>query len=115
MFAPTANTETIKTTSWKVVLPFYGYASIAFFVGTVLLFLSTSEITRHYFHPHNLAIIHVMALGWGTMIILGASHQLVPVLIEGSLYSNKLALISFLLAALGIPLLTYGFYVFDMR
>ena len=55
-----------------------------------------------------------MALGWGTMMILGASHQLVPVLIEHSLYSNKLAYTSFLLAATGIPLLAYGFYVFDM-
>ena len=115
MFAPSANTGTIKTTSWKVVLPFYGYASIAFFVATVLLLLSANDLTRHYFHPHNLALTHIMALGWGTMIILGASHQLVPVLIEGKLYSNKLALISFLLAGLGIPLLIFGFYVFDMR
>ena len=54
-----------------------------------------------------------MALGWGTMIILGASHQLVPVLIEKSLFSIKLANASFLLAAIGIPLLVYGFYEFN--
>jgi len=45
---------------------------------------------------------------------LGASHQLVPVLIEGRLYSNKLAYSSFILAAVGIPLLVYGFYFFNM-
>ena len=55
-----------------------------------------------------------MALGWGTMVILGASHQLVPVLIEQELYSNKLGYLSFCLAAIGIPLLVYGFYIFDM-
>ena len=113
MLIPTGNTDSIKTTSWKVVLPFYGYASIAFFVATVLLLLSVSDITAHYFQPHNLALTHIMALGWGTMIILGASHQLVPVLIEGRLYSNKLAFASFILAGSGIPLLTYSFYVFD--
>jgi hypothetical protein len=48
------------------------------------------------------------------MIILGAGHQLIPVLIESSLYSAKLAFVSFLLMAIGIPLLIYGFYVFDM-
>lgn len=48
------------------------------------------------------------------MVILGASHQLVPVLIEGKLYSNKLAYTSFVLAAIGIPLLCYGFYEFNM-
>ena len=113
MFAATGNTRETKTTDWKVVLPFYGYAAIAFFVGTLLLLLSASDITNHYSHPHTLAITHVMALGWGTMMILGASHQLVPVLIEGRLYSHKLAYTSFILSGLGIPLLAYGLYVSD--
>ena len=113
MFATTGNTETTKTTSWKVVLPFYGYAAVAFLIATILLLLSASDITSHYFLPHTLAITHIMALGWGTMMILGASHQLVPVLIEGKLYSNKLAYTSFIFAAVGIPLLVYGFYVFE--
>ena len=114
MFSTTGNTETIKTTSWKVVLPFYGYAAVAFLIATIFLLLSASDITSHYFLPHSLAITHIMALGWGTMMIMGASHQLVPVLIEGKLYSNTLAYTSFILSAIGIPLLVYGFYVFDM-
>src|SRR5690606_2302389 len=61
------------------------------------------------------AITHTMALGWGTMVILGASHQLVPVLVEGKLFSNTLAYISFALAALGIPLLVFAFYIFSMN
>lgn len=114
MFAATGNTGTTKTTSCKVVLPFYGYAAVAFLVANILLLLSATGLIKHYFHPYTLAITHIMALGWGTMMILGASHQLVPVLIEGKLYSNKLAYTSFILAAAGIPLLAYGFYVFDM-
>lgn len=114
MFATTGNPEISNTTSYKVVLPFYGYAALAFLVAAILLFLSATDITGHYFHPHTLAITHTMALGWGTMMILGASHQLVPVLIESNLYSNKLAYASFVLAALGVPLLVYAFYVFDM-
>jgi hypothetical protein len=39
---------------------------------------------------------------------------LVPVLIEGKLFSNALAYLSFSLAALGIPLLVYAFYTFSM-
>ena len=114
MLATTGNTESTKTTSWKVVLPFYGYGAIAFLISTIFLLLSVADITHHYFLPHTLAITHIMALGWGTMMILGASHQLVPVLIEGKLYSNLLAYVSFTLAAIGIPLLVYGFYIFDM-
>ena len=112
MFPASPNVGLAKNTSYKVVLPFYMYAAISFLVATILLFFSSSAFLQHYFHPKTLAITHIMALGWGTMMILGASHQLVPVLIEGRLYSNALAYLSFLLAALGIPLLVYGFYNF---
>ena len=114
MFDASGNTAETKTTSYKVVLPFYAYAAVAFLVATIFLLLSSTDISNHYFQPHTLAITHIMALGWGTMIILGASHQLVPVVIESKLYSNAQAYISFVLAALGIPLLVYAFYVFDM-
>lgn len=103
-----------KNTSWKVVLPFYAYAALSFLAATLLLLVSSAAFTQHYFHPDTLAITHLLALGWGTMMILGASHQLVPVLTEGKLFSNLLAYLSFSLAALGIPLLVYSFYVFNM-
>ncbi len=110
-----ANTGPVKTTSYKVVLPFYVYAALAFLAATLLLLVAAPAFGRHYFHPHVIAVTHIMALGWGTMIILGASHQLVPVLIEGKLYSNTLAYISFILTGIGIPLLVYAFYHFDMN
>jgi hypothetical protein len=103
-----------RTTSYNVVLPFYTYAAFAFFAATLLMVFSPEDFINHYFQPHILAITHIMVLGFGTMIILGASHQLVPVLIEGELYSKQLALFSFLVAAAGIPVLSYGFYVFNM-
>lgn len=108
------HTPLTKTTHWKVVIPFYGYGAIALLVSTVLLLLSANNLLNHYFSPGNLAITHLMALGWGTMMILGASHQLIPVLIESELYSIKLAMLTFLLAGIGIPLLVVGFYEFNM-
>src|SRR6185312_318644 len=113
MFPGSPNTGLAKNTSYKVVLPFYLYAGLSFFTATLLLIFSTPAFLQHYFHPHTLAITHIMALGWGTMMILGASHQLVPVLIEGKLYSNALAYLSFAFAGIGIPLLAIGFYTFD--
>src|ERR1035437_1440156 len=114
MIVANNNSSLSKNTSYKVVLPFYGYAALSFLAATLLLFASSSSFTQHYFHPQTLAITHLMALGWGTMMILGASHQLVPVLIEGKLFSNVLAYLSFSLAALGIPLLVYSLYTFNM-
>lgn len=113
MFPGSPNTGLAKNTSYKVVLPFYLYAGLSFFTASLLLIFSSPAFLQHYFHPHTLAITHLMALGWGTMMILGASHQLVPVLIEGKLYSNTLAYLSFAFAGAGIPLLAIGFYNFD--
>ncbi len=101
-----------QTTDYRVVLPFYIYAAISFLVATVLLLFNTDVFQLHYFHPHTLAITHIMALGWGTMIILGASHQLLPVLIEGKLDSKPLAYVTFIFTAIGIPFLVAGFYLF---
>lgn len=113
MFIADSNSP-IKNTSYKVVLPFYGYAALSFLLATILIFKNSVSFTQHYFNPHTLAITHIMALGWGTMIILGASHQLFPVLIEGKLHSNLLAYSSFFFAAIGIPLLVFSFYEFNM-
>jgi hypothetical protein len=109
----TTNNNLVQNTTHKVVLPFYLYAAISFLAATVLLFISGKAFTQHYFHPNTLAITHTMALGWGTMMILGASHQLLPVLTDGKLYSTNLAYVSFGSAATGIPLLVTSFFHFD--
>lgn len=114
MFGPLSNNPIAKTTSYQVVIPFYAYAALSFLAATILLFFSDQSFTGHYFQPHILAITHLMALGWATMIIFGASHQLVPVLIESDLYSDKLAYLAFALAGVGIPLLVYGFFGFNL-
>jgi hypothetical protein len=115
MFATSNNSALSKTTTHKVVLPFYIYAALSFLVAAMLLFTSSGVFAQHYFQPHTLAITHIMTLGWGTMIILGASHQLLPVLIEGKLFSNVLAYLSFAFAAAGIPMLVYAFYTFKIQ
>lgn len=104
-----------KTTSYKVIMPFYAFAALSLLTGATLLFEFSDKFTGHYFQPQLLAITHTMALGWGTMMILGASHQLVPVMIEGKLYSNFLAYLSFGLAAVGNPLLVYAFFTFNLQ
>jgi hypothetical protein len=113
MITAASKTGLQQTTSYKVVLPFYIYAAISFVIACILLLLNTRALHLHYFHPQTLAITHIMALGWGTMIILGASHQLLPALIDGKLSSDLLAYLSFAFAAVGIPLLVTGFYLFQ--
>lgn len=101
-----------QTTSYKVVLPFYAYAAFSIVIGSLLLFFHTSIFEQHHFSPVTLSITHTMTLGWGSMMIFGASYQLLPVLISSKLHSNTLAYLTFGFTAIGIPLLIYGFYIF---
>lgn len=94
----------------RAVLPFYATGAVMFFVLCVLMVFSPESFTRHYFTPHLLTIVHVATLGWGTMIIFGAAHQLLPVICEQDLYSEKMAAFVWYTLTLGMILLTTNFW-----
>lgn len=96
------------------VVPFYATAAVFFLGLSVLLFLSSSELTAHYFSPKLLAIVHATVLGWATMIIFGAAYQLLPVIFQEELYSSGLAFASYLLLLLGTVLLVWCFWKFHV-
>ena len=97
----------------KAVLPFYATGAVAFLVLCIVMICTPQSFTQHYFTPHLLTIVHIAALGWGTMIIFGAAHQLLPVICEQDLYSEKMAAASWYTLTLGIILLTWKFWNLD--
>lgn len=109
---PTASAA--PTTSPRVVLPFYGYGAGCFLLAALVLLLHSGNLLGHYFQPPLLAVTHLLALGWGTMMTFGASYQLMPVLTGKLLWSDRLATVSFWLGGSGIPLLVWGFYSFQL-
>jgi hypothetical protein len=48
-------------------------------------------LAAHYYHPHVLALTHTVTLDWITLAIMGASFQLLPVLLERAVPSARLA------------------------
>ncbi|SFI92978.1 hypothetical protein SAMN05421638_1578 [Kaistella treverensis] len=92
------------------VLPFYATGAVMFLVLCLLMLFTPETFTKHYFTPHLLTIVHVAALGWGTMVIFGAAHQLLPVICEQDLYSEKLAAFVWYTLTLGMVLLTTHFW-----
>ena len=97
-----------------VVLPHYAFAALAFVVLSVLLLFSTDAFGGHYFHPKLLTLTHVTVLGWATMLIFGALYQLLPVVLDCRLYSEKLAVYTFALLGCGTILLAYSFWFFQV-
>lgn len=94
------------------VIPFYITGALFFLSLTVLAFLAADSFHGHYFQAHTLALVHIAALGWGTMVIFGAAYQLIPVIFEKPLFSNRLALASFFALLGGTVLLAVSFWNF---
>lgn len=98
---------------FKLVAKYFIAAIVSFVLLNFLLLLNYSEIVGHHFNPKILSINHVATLGWITMIIFGAMFQLVPVVLETKLFSEKLAEIQFWIYLPGVIGLVYCFWVFD--
>lgn len=106
------NIHVSKAPPLRIVIPFYATGALFFLIFTVLLFMSANDLTGHYFSPHLLAIVHTAVLGWGTMVIFGAAYELLPVLCENTLYSNRLAIASYVFLFIGISQLVPAFWLF---
>lgn len=98
---------------YRLVVAHYLVSALCFLSLAVMLLLAAGNLTGHYFHPQLLAITHMAALGWGTLIIFGAVYQLLPVILETDLYSYKLGWFSAVLFVIGLGLLVYSFWHFQ--
>lgn len=107
-----AGLSTKNAPSPWVVLPHYGFGAIAFQVATIILFIVAPDLTAHYLSPKLLSLTHIIVLGWITMVIFGALYQLIPVVMEVRLYSEKLALLTFFLFGIGLITLSASFWTF---
>jgi hypothetical protein len=98
---------------FAIVITHYLLSAICFIIFSVMLLFATEELSGHYFNPRLLAITHVCALGWATLIIFGAAYQLIPVIFETELYCYKLPWVSLLFYLSGLGLLVRSFWIFD--
>ncbi len=102
-----------KAPANSAILPFYATGALVFVILCTVMVFNPDVFTGHYFSPRLLTIVHLAALGWGTMIIFGAAYQLLPVICEQDLYSENLAQISWYTLTAGVFLLTATFWNFN--
>lgn len=96
-----------------VVVPHFIFGGLIWLSVTLIIIFNPEAFTQHFFNSQLLSITHLLALGWITMVIFGALYQLIPVILEVKLYSEKLALFSFVLLGLGAVMLAISFWNFS--
>jgi len=103
--------QTANAPSPKIVIPHFIAGGIFFVVVAILLTFSTTELLTVYYNNQLIAITHIIILGWASMIVFGALYQLIPVVYETSLYSEKLARITFWMFLISVSSLSYSFWI----
>ncbi|SKB29886.1 hypothetical protein [Daejeonella lutea] len=98
---------------YRLVIAHYLISAMCFAGLAVMMFFAAGNLTGHYFHPQLLAITHMAALGWASLIIFGAVYQLLPVILETELYSYRTAWLSLILFLCGLILMVYSFWNFE--
>ncbi|SDX09926.1 Cytochrome C and Quinol oxidase polypeptide I [Lutibacter oricola] len=95
----------------SVVVPHFIFGAISLLVLAVLIILADESLLQAYFNTKLIAITHIAVLGWASMIVFGALYQLVPVVFETALFSEKLAKVTFWFSAVSVLFLSYSFWV----
>jgi hypothetical protein len=66
-------------------------AATAFVLASVGVVVLAPALAGHYYEPRVLAWTHMVTLGWITLAIVGATYQVVPLVLEAGLWSERLA------------------------
>jgi len=86
-------------------------AVAAFVLACLAVPALARELAGHYYHPRVAALAHTVTLGWITLSIMGASYQLIPIVLERRVWSERLARWQFWILVIGIAGMVPHFYI----
>ena len=94
-------------------LAFFGCALASLLAALGLMSVGFGYPHAALMAPQTLIIVHLLALGWLSLLMLGALLQFLPVLVGGNLRAAGWAPLALLLLVSGLVLLLMGFAVMD--
>jgi hypothetical protein len=97
----------VSLSRWTMA--YFAVAIISLFLGEVLMVAGYGFPAVPIQAPQTLVLVHLIAIGWLSLLLCGALFQFVPVLVARSLYSNTLPLPTLLFLLAGLGALLAGF------
>jgi len=92
-----------------VPLRFFISAPIFAIAAAILLLITGPDAFHNRWLPETLAITHLISLGFISMVMIGATFQLLPVLAGCTIYKSKISsLVIYLLLFTGVSFFTVG-------
>jgi len=90
-------------------MTYFAAALLSLLLGEIMMVAGFGFPSATLRGPETLMLVHVIAIGWLTLLMLGALLQFVPVLVGRSMYGERLALPALLLIIVGLVCLEAGF------
>ncbi|HMM15459.1 MAG TPA: hypothetical protein PKA57_12595 [Parvibaculum sp.] len=90
-----------------------GSAVVAFLVAETLLAAGYADPLDGLRAPATLVAVHLITIGWLSLLMLGALYQFVPVITTTSLFSQRLPILSFCAIVPGLAAMLVGFLALD--
>lgn len=109
------NSAPARQPSLWVPLRYWVVAQASFLAVLFWAPFGAERFAGSFYQGQTLALTHLLALGWITMTTMGASFQLVPVALETTLYSERLARWQFWLMLLGTAAMVVHFRGLQFR
>ena len=87
----------------------YRFSLMSLLIGLVISVAMAFQFTQQYYAHARLLHLHVILLGFVTMAMIGATHRLLPIVLNAELYSLKLARFVMVALPAGFAILIGGF------
>ena len=86
-------------------------AAAAFVLAALGVPWLSADLAGHWYHPRLLALTHTVTLGWISLTIMGASYQLIPIVLQRPIWSERIARWQLAALVLGIVGMVAHFYI----
>ena len=92
-------------------LRFMAAGLVSFVLAATAIPFVAPAFLRTYDDPHVFALVHLIVLGWITMIMMGALYQLLPVALQGEIRKPRVGKWNFWVYASGVAGFVPSFFV----
>jgi len=100
-----------RTPAASLPLSYLVAAAMAFLLACAGATALAGSLAGHYYQPRVVALTHIVTLGWISLSIMGASYQLIPVVLERPVWSERLGRWQLWILLTGIAGMVAHFYV----
>jgi hypothetical protein len=101
--------------SMSLPLRFMLTGLVALIVALAWVVVRPSVLAGYHYNQYVIAVTHLVVLGFVCSAVMGAMYQLVPVVLETKLYSERLAKWQFGIHLVGFVGMVWMFRVWDMK